>query len=64
MTGGSADRTGTVSFAAVAARAGDLGYELVRGQDIPAGWMLLDADDGAHLHSAATLTEIARYLDA
>lgn len=64
MTGDPADRAGTTLFAAVAARAGDLGYELVRGRDTPAGWVLLDADDGEKLHTAPTLTEIARYLDA
>ncbi|WP_063130650.1 hypothetical protein [Nocardia fusca] len=50
-------------FDTVAAHAGSLGYRLVREPGTPAGWALLDAVDGERLFAAATLTDIARYLD-
>ncbi|MFQ6228013.1 hypothetical protein [Nocardia sp. NPDC002869] len=53
----------TAPFDMVAAHAGSLGYRLVREPGTPAGWALLDAVDGERLYGAATLTDIARYLD-
>ncbi|WP_459545540.1 hypothetical protein [Nocardia sp. X0981] len=52
-----------VPFDMLAAQAESLGYRLVREPGTPAGWSLLDAVDGEPLHTAATLTDIARYLD-
>ncbi|MGW6333589.1 hypothetical protein [Nocardia rhamnosiphila] len=51
------------AFDMVATHAGSLGYRLVREPGTPAGWALLDAVDGERLYGAATLTDIARYLD-
>lgn len=51
------------AFAAVAARAQNSGYQLLREPGKPTGWVLADATDGEYLHTASSLAEIARYLD-
>ncbi|WP_280401981.1 hypothetical protein [Nocardia carnea] len=53
----------TAAFAAVAARAQNAGYQLLRAPGTPTGWVLADATDGEYLHTASSLAEIARYLD-
>ncbi|MGV9925199.1 hypothetical protein [Nocardia rhamnosiphila] len=50
-------------FDRLATHAESLGYRLVREPGTPLGWALLDAADGETLYAAATLTDIARYLD-
>ncbi|MEU1982978.1 hypothetical protein [Nocardia sp. NPDC019395] len=50
-------------FETLAERARNSGYQLIREPRAPACWALLDVDDGEYLHTASSLTEIARYLD-
>ncbi|MGI5219904.1 hypothetical protein [Nocardia sp. CA-290969] len=58
------DSSNTVAtFGALAIRARRSGYQLTRGSQRPEFWSLLDAEDGETLHTASSLTEIARYLD-
>lgn len=52
-----------ISFDMLAAHAESCGYRLVREPGTSGGWSLLDAVDGEPLYTAATLTDIARYLD-
>lgn len=52
-----------LSFGALADRARDAGYRLIRESHEPPNWALIDAVDGQYLHSATSLDEIARYLD-
>ncbi|MBF6176187.1 hypothetical protein [Nocardia blacklockiae] len=47
----------------LAARATRAGYRLAHTPEYPHEWQLLDAEDGAPLHSATTLEGIARWLD-
>ncbi|MFI1464978.1 hypothetical protein [Nocardia carnea] len=53
----------SLSFDALADRARNAGYRLIREHHMPPSWALLDAVDGEYLHTAATLEEIARHLD-
>ncbi|MFI5720349.1 hypothetical protein [Nocardia sp. NPDC051750] len=53
----------SAAFDVLAERARNSGYQLIREPHTPAGWALLDAADGEYLHTASSLTEIARYLD-
>lgn len=52
-----------LSFGALADRARNAGYRLIRNPHEPPNWALLDASDGEHLHPATNLDEIERYLD-
>ncbi|MGY4098653.1 hypothetical protein ACW2Q0_03685 [Nocardia sp. R16R-3T] len=44
-------------------RAGRAGYRLERASGVPDHWMLLDAEDSAHVYSATDLDQIERWLD-
>ncbi|WP_280434230.1 hypothetical protein [Nocardia carnea] len=52
-----------LSFDALADRARNSGYRLIREHNEPPNWALLDASDGEYLHTATTLDAIARHLD-
>lgn len=54
----------SLSFDALADRARNAGYRLIREHREPPSWALLDTDDGEYLYAATTLAEIAQHLNA